>query len=225
MVSQSRATYFGTVVDKCRSSAWKESKDYYGNTDCFLFQLLPSTSIYHPSGNAQNFMYCNSYARSRGYDQQAHGIGFGGNTQEPRLFIAESFDDCVASDADLTFARGRLLGNANDALIGKGDDDLGNSNAGKYFDIDSLEVWGVGGTEVVMEALGARAKQRDIRQAAINKARKVDKAAFLEDFQSGLIDSKAFAHRSQIQGRDGACIGVDDLKQYEKDQSAKRIGS
>ncbi len=140
--------------------------------------------------------------------------------QEPRLFIAESFDDCVASDADLTFGRGRLLGNAIDALLGKSN--VGEKNAGKFFDIDSLEVWGVGGTDVVEEALGARAKQRDIRQAAINKARKVDKAAFLEDFQSGLIDSKAFAHRNQIQGRDGACIGVDDLKKYEKEQSEKR---
>lgn len=167
-------------------------------------------------------MYCNSYSRSRGYDQQAHGIGFGGGVQEPRLFIAESFDDCVASDADLTFARGRLLGNANDALLGTST--FGENAAGKYFDIDSLEVWGVGGTEVVMEALGARAKQRGIRQAAINKARKVDKAAFLEDFQSGLFDSKAFAHRGQVQGRDGACIGVDDLKKYEKEQEAKRSG-
>lgn len=168
-------------------------------------------------------MYCNSYARSRGYDQQAHGIGFGGSVQEPRLFISESFDDCVASDADLTFAKGRLLGNANDTLLGK--NAVGGGNNGKYFEIDSLELFGVGGTEVVMEALGARAKQRDIRQTAINRARKVDKAAFLEDFQSGLIDSKAFAHRSQIQGRDGACIGVDDLRNYGEEQSAKRSGS
>ncbi|CAJ1928148.1 unnamed protein product [Cylindrotheca closterium] len=212
-----------TIFGAYTASSWKESKDFYGNTDCFLFQLSPSISIYHPSGNSQNFMYCNSYARSRGYDQQAHGIGFGGSVQEPRLFIAESFDDCVASDADLTFAKGRLLGNANDALLGKSAI-VGEKNA-KYFDIDSLEVWGVGGTEVVMEALGARTKHRDIRQAGINKARKVDKAAFLEDFQSGLMDSKAFAHRNQIQGRDGACVGVDDLNKYEKEQSRKRSGS
>lgn len=151
-------------------------------------------------------MYCNSFARSRGYDKQKHGIGFGGTVQEPRLFISESFDDCLAGSADLTFERGHLLSNHDD----------------KSFEIDSLEVWGVGGTDVVMEALGARARQRDIRQAAINKARKVDKAAFLEDFQSGLIDSKAFAHRAQIQGRDGACVGEEDLRQYNRHENEKR---
>lgn len=157
-----------------------------------------------PSGNGQNFMYCNSYARSRGYDKLSHGIGFGGSANEPRLFIAESFDDCKAASADLTFEKGRLLAEGSGGA------------SGKDFEIDSLEVWGCGGTETVQEALGARAKQRDIRQAAINKARKVDKAAFLEDFQSGLIDSKAFAHRSQIQGRDAACIGEDELNEHAK---------
>lgn len=171
---------------------------------------MPATAVYHPSGNGNNFMYCNSHARSRGYDKQAHGIGFGGTVNEPRLFISESFDHCQAASADMTFEQGRLLAHGS-----------GGSN-GKKFDIDSLEVWGVGGTETVTEALGARAQQRDVRQAAINRARKVDKAAFLDDFQSGLLDSKAFAHRSQIQGRDGACIGVDELRKYEDAQAAKR---
>jgi hypothetical protein len=81
------------------------------------------------------------------------------------------------------------------------------------FVIDSLEVWGCGGTDVVMEALGARSRQRDIMYAAIQKARKVDKAAFLDDFKSGLIGSKAFAHRDQIQGRASSCVDEkEDLK-------------
>eukprot|EP00980_Cylindrotheca_fusiformis_P010551 scaffold2334_cov118-Cylindrotheca_fusiformis.AAC.23 len=195
------------------SSAWKESKDFYGNTDCFLYQVMPTTAVYHPSGNGRNFMYCNSRSRSRGYDKQAHGIGFGGTVDEPRLFISESFDHCQAAWSDMTFESGRLL------KLGSG------GNNSKTFDIDSLEVWGVGGTEMVTEALGARDKERDVRQAAVNRARKVDKAAFLDDFQSGLIDSKAFAHRSQIQGRDGACVGVDDLRKFEDSQKAKRSTS
>jgi hypothetical protein len=80
-----------------------------------------------------------------------------------------------------------------------------------------VEVWAVGGTEVVKESLQARSRSRDIRSAAIQKARKVDKAAFLDDFKTGLIESKAFAHRQQIQGRDGACIDDEVEKyQYEK---------
>ena len=37
----------------------------------------------------------------------------------------------------------------------------------------------------------ARNEQRDITAANIRKARKVDKAQFLDDFKSGLIESKA----------------------------------
>lgn len=138
-------------------------------------------------------MYCNSFARSRGYDQQAHGIGFGGTTEQPRLFLAESFDNCVAAASDMTFESGRLL-----------------DHKGTTFEIDNLEVWGVGGTEVVQEALGARSRQRDIKNAAIQKARKVDKAQFLDDFRSGLIESKAFQHQAQVQGREGSGVAEDE---------------
>jgi hypothetical protein len=134
-------------------------------------------------------MYCNSFARSRGYDQQAHGIGFGGSINQPRLFLAESFDDCRAQAQDMTFEKGPLLPGKEQQFV-----------------IDDLEVWGVGGTAVVLEALADRKKSRGVRDAAIQKARKVDKAAFLDDFKSGLIESKAFAHRGQIQGRDAASV-------------------
>lgn len=37
------------------------------------------------------------------YDQQAHGMGFGGTTQKPRLLKEESFDYYFASFRNLTF--------------------------------------------------------------------------------------------------------------------------
>jgi hypothetical protein len=193
LIIQSGSCIFGAFT----ASSWKEAKDFYGNHDCFLFQVLPTTAVYRPSGNGSNFMYCNSFARSRGYDQQAHGIGFGGSVDQPRLFLAESFDNCRASKHDLTFEKGNLL-----------------DYDGSDFEIDSLEVWGVGGTEVVLEALGARSAARNVRDANIQKARKVDKAAFLDDFKSGLIESKAFAHQDQIRGRDDACIDSDHANNY-----------
>mmetsp|Transcript_11676 Transcript_11676/g.27015 ORF Transcript_11676/g.27015 Transcript_11676/m.27015 type:complete len:152 (+) Transcript_11676:575-1030(+) len=151
-------------------------------------------------------MYCNSRARSKGYDRQAHGIGFGGTVEMPRLFIAESFDGCVARSQDPTFEGGPLL-----PLTKSG-------GLQKNFEIDCLEVWGVGGEEVVAEALGARNRQREIQAANIRKARKVDKAAFLDDFRSGLIESKAFKYRDEIRGR--ADAAVDDRHKnayvYEK---------
>ena len=205
VVIQSGESVFGAFT----ASPWKESKDFYGNHDCFLFRLLPGPiAVYRPTGQSSNFMYCNSFARSRGYDQQAHGIGFGGTVEQPRLFLAESFDDCRAARDDLTFEKGSLLNSSIGANIG---------NNATNFEIDNLEVWAVGGTEVVQESLQARSRSRDIRSAAIQKARKVDKAAFLDDFKSGMIESKAFAHRQQIQGRDGACIDDEKEKyQYEK---------
>ena len=200
IIIQSGTSIFGAFT----VSPWKESKEYYGNHDCFLYQLAPKMAVYRPTGNAQNFMYCNSFARSRGYDQQAHGIGFGGTVDQPRLFLAESFDNCRAAPQDMTFESGRLL----------------DENKGSTFEIDTLEVWGVGGTEVVQEALGARSRQRDIKNAAIQNARKVDKAQFLDDFRSGLIESKAFQHRDQIRGRAGG-TAVDDEEMNHLDKNRK----
>lgn len=190
----------GAIFGAFTGSPWKESKDFYGQADCFLYQLIPITAIYRPSGNGTNYMYCNSEARSRGYDGQSHGIGFGGDVHGPRLFITETFENCVASSRDLTFECGPLLPKRDSGSLQK------------TFDIETLEVWGVGGDEVVGQALGARHQQREITAANIRKARKVDKAAFLDDFQSGLIESKAFAHRGQMRGRADADTGDDKYK-------------
>jgi hypothetical protein len=186
-----RAAGNNGVFGAFTASQWKEQKDFYGNTDCFLYQMAPVTAVYRPTGSARNFMYCNPSARSKGYDQQAHGIGFGGTVDEPRFFIEESFDHCVAGNRDLTFENGSLLPKTESG---------GNR---KDFEIDALEVWGVGGDDVVQQALGARAEARNIKDESIQRARKVDKAAFLDDFRSGLIESKAFQHRGQVQGRGG----------------------
>jgi TLD len=196
----------GGIFGAFTASTWKESKDFYGNTDCFLLQLSPRTAVYRPTANERNFMYCNSAARSKGYDQQAHGIGFGGSVQEPRLFLPESFEDCVASSQDLTFENGRLLPDLDDA---------GGQQSKKYFDIDSLEVWGVGGSDVVQAAFQARDASRAITDEAIRRARKVDKAQFLDDFRAGTFESKAFQHQQQIDGR--ADCDVQD-RNHDKDK-------
>jgi len=64
----------------------------------------------------------------------------------------------------LTFEAGKLLPPRLD----------GNPSASKYFDLESLEVWGVGGDAIVAEALGYRHKHREIVASNIRKARKVD---------------------------------------------------
>jgi TLD len=215
----------GGIFGAYTSTAWKESKDFYGNTDCFLYQLWPRTALYRPSGNDRNFMYCNSTARSRGYDQQAHGIGFGGTVLAPRLFLAENFDDCLASSQDLTFDNGPLLPNVGTSgYPTTTSNDNSTTNAQHQqphiqlhrssFDIECLEVWGVGGSmDVVQVGLSARETNRANTAELIRKARKVDKAQFLDDFRAGTISSKAFAHRQQVDGRAEA-----DLEERTKDK-------
>ena len=64
--------------------------------------------------------------------------------------------------------------------------------------------------------LDARKAQRAILDANIQKARKVDKAQFLDDFKSGLIESKAFKHRTEARGRhDFEADDKDDGKGYK----------
>jgi hypothetical protein len=186
------------------TGGWKESKDFYGNTDCFLFALHPFTAVYRPcGGNNRNFVYCNSAARSRGYDQQAHGIGFGGAVEEPRLFLSEEDLDnnCVAASQDLTFENGALLPPGH--------------RSSKYFGVQGLEVWGVGDAETVRNALLARGTVRANTDEAIRRARKVDKAQFLDDFQAGTFASKAFQHRQQVDGRADADLEDRNRKGYE----------
>lgn len=187
------------------ASPWKESKDFYGNSECFLFALSSSSSrmaVYRPTGDSTNFQYCNSFARSKGYDQQAHGIGYGGSTQQPRLFLSEHLDEkCKASSQDLTFDNGSLL--------------LNSPKGQSSFTVESLEVWAVGGDDVVEKGLGARDKVRQMKAEGIRRARKVDKAQFLDDLRSGAIYSKAFQHREQIDGRADQDVEDRHRKEYK----------
>jgi hypothetical protein len=195
----------GGMFGAYTSSAWKESKDFYGNSDCFLFQMEPVTRVFRPRGGAGgHYMYCNSAARSNGHDKLAHGIGFGGTTTQPRLFISETLDDCTVNITDSTFEPGPLL------HIQPPQDGGNSANDKKRFEIASLEVWGCGGDAAIAEALGDQRKARAIMDANIRKAKKVDTSAFLDDLNSGLIESKAFKHRDQIRGRGGADIGRDE---------------
>jgi hypothetical protein len=121
--------------------------------------------------------------------------------QEPRLFLTETLDDCVAAATDLTFDNGRLLPNVGDYGTTSANDRNSQQQHRKYFTVDSLEVWGVGGTAVTLLALQQREAARAVTQEAIRRARKVDKAQFLDDFRTGTFASKAFQHRQEADGR------------------------
>lgn len=88
----------------------------------------------------------------------------------------------------MTFEPGRLIPSNN----------TGNS----HFEIDTLEVWGVGGEEIINRALRTQAEYRGVSQDIINKARKVDKAQFFNNsFDQEFLLSGTLQHREQGKGR------------------------
>ncbi|KAL7442700.1 hypothetical protein ACHAXM_009142 [Skeletonema potamos] len=177
------------------NSPWdRESGEFYGNSDSFLFRLGPEPmGVYRPKGDESNFMFFNPEARSKGYDQLAWGIGFGGTSKEPRLYIDEILDGSTAKDKDLTFENGPLLSNKDES----------NSYCG--FEVEAIEAFGVGSSQVIKDALHARDEHRKEAQKRIRHAMKGAKAAFLEDMQSGLVGAKVFKHRDEMRERDGGC--------------------
>jgi len=195
----------------------QESSGFYGNSDCFLFRLGPDPmAVYRPKGGGdtggmdafgtnsttsneesetRNYMYFNPEARSKGYDGLAHGIGFGGTSDSPRLFIDEVLDGCRAASEDLTYDKGPLLSGLKESI----------SNTMSHFEVEAIEAWGVGTQQVVNGSLLARDGEREDAQKRIRQAMKGAKGAFLEDMQSGLMGNKNFQHRDQMRGRDGGC--------------------
>ena len=149
-------------------TAWTaESPQFYGNSDSFLFRLGPDPmAIYRPKGGSEtnaesdthNYQYFNTEARSKGYDGLSHGIGFGGTSELPRLFIDEVLDDCRAAPEDLTYSKGPLLSGIN----------LNSS----HFEVEAMEAWGVGTPQLVEEALLSRDEQRADAQKKIRQAMK-----------------------------------------------------
>lgn len=206
----------------------QELPGFYGNSDCFLFRLGPDPmAVYRPKGGGDtggmdtfgmnnattnhdsetnNYMYFNPEARSKGYDGLAHGIGFGGNSDLPRLYIDEVLDGCRAAPEDMTYEKGTLLSGLKES----------NSSATSQFEVEAIEAWGVGTPELVENALLARDGQREDVQKRIRKAMKGAKGQFLEDFQTGLVGNKVFQHRDQMQARDGVCNLNEDDDEEDK---------
>lgn len=177
----------GATLGGFASTPWKDSKDFYGDSDCFIIQLEPVYHMYHPMGREDHFMYCHSQVRNgKRTDMRPHGLGFGGSDSKPRLFIPESLEDCSADFLDSTYESGDLL--PKDAM--------------EKFRIKFLEVWGVGGDGVIAQAMRHRAEYREATQSTILRARTVaDKSQFAKDMTSGLIPNKVFDHREMARGR------------------------
>lgn len=191
---------------------WIESTDFFGSDDCcFLFsidqddlQLIrPKSRSRTPTSaiNNNKYMYCHpsSLATSKKRMKDSphstngcvHGMGIGGTASQPRLHITESLEECRALSYDLLF-------DDCDLLSGKCSRSL------YYFDVDCIEIWGVGGEEWIADALQAQAKAKKMHAACLEMARRVDKKQLLDDLGNGLIFGNRdglFGHRDLVNER------------------------
>ena len=162
----------GHILGGFFTTTWKKASNFYGDSNAFLFQLFPTLQVFHPTGEDTNFIHLQD------------GLGFGGTTNLPRLFIPASMEGCNAGVMDKTFRQGDLL--PGEAL--------------EKFTIKSIEIWGCGGEEAIESGLKARAEKRALTDAAIYDARKIkDRRAFVQDIN--LVDTKLYKHREEARGR------------------------
>lgn len=191
------------------TDSWIESSGYFGSSDdCFLFALdrddvqfirpkfMPQSST---STLVRKFMYCHpssiaaSSKRVKDVPSRTngsvHGMGIGGSASQPRLHITESLEECRAMEYDHLFVDGCLLGKCRNSL--------------NYFDVDCIEIWGVGGEEWIADSLKAQRRVKAVYAANLEKARKIDKRHLLDDFANGLIvgNSDLFRYHDLVNER------------------------
>jgi len=197
------------------AAKWQNKRDFFGTSDCFLYQLQPILTVLKPlpkmGTRGGHYMYFHSNTNvsttnpSR-KDDLAVGLGFGGSVRHPRLFIDNHLEEASVSHQDTSFEEGYIgLPPSNDIFCSQ--------SFSSTVHIDSLEVYAVGDEETIRRGFQAQYQHRDIADATLRNARTVDKAAFLGDMRNGVIETKAFAHRGQVDGRaNGHLKGEEDGK-------------
>jgi len=209
--NKNKSVTFGAYT----ASKWQNKRDFFGTSDCFLYQLQPTLTVLKPlpkmGSRGGHYMYFHSNTNvsttnpSR-KDDLAVGLGFGGSVRHPRLFIDNHLETASVSHQDTSFEEGYIgLPPSNDPFCSQ--------SFSSTVHIDSLEVYAVGDEETIRRGFQAQYQHRDIADATLRNARTVDKAAFLGDMRNGVIETKAFAHRGQVDGRaNGHLKGEEDGK-------------
>ena len=218
------------VLGALAVDGWKEMNRFTGSSGNCLFSLSSQLRFYrtkYPTNSSYQYLNSKTFG-------MPHGLGFGGSSRAGssgasavpsdgtgfRLFIPDSLEGCFAMSSCLTYEAGRLLfppplpaasGGGGGSILGE---DMSTGSEGctrsSSFEIDVMEVWGCGGSaETVQNALDAQQEQRAATSEAIQKARKVDKAAFFDsEFDQEMFLGKTFAHNKGRRGDDGHDYGL-----------------
>ena len=220
-----------TMIGYYTATPWKESGTYYGSENCFLFtppgvdDEEEAVQIFGPisktsdetsekSTRPTNYQFCHSTiaaavvsdgrkpgqhpddanAKGKSVVQVPPGLGVGESRGiGPRLHITESLEVCRALPYDDIFAAGPLF----PPFFG--------DSPTHSFDVDVMEAWGVGGSERIQRALAARNRDRSFKEASRRRNAEVDRAQFVDHFQSDMVDCKVFRHSLYTSGRADDC--------------------
>mmetsp|Transcript_19800 Transcript_19800/g.74855 ORF Transcript_19800/g.74855 Transcript_19800/m.74855 type:complete len:504 (-) Transcript_19800:46-1557(-) len=170
------ASCFGAYT----GTPWKERNTFYGDSKAFLFQLAPECRVMRPKSTRGREPFTTQYLNTKGH-ALPHGLGLGGRVDPSdgkahfHLFIPDTLDGCTGAASSRFFASGAL-------------------SVRSTFSIDLMEVWGVAKDERARAAaLEAQNEARAERTRTIEKARKVDKAAFMgTEFDRSAFLGKTF---------------------------------
>jgi hypothetical protein len=187
--------------------AWKEHNKFYGSSLNIMFSLYPTIQILRSkpgSNGSYQWLNLSSYG-------MPHGLGFGGTRERYRLFIPDSLENCTLNSNCLTYEPGEFTappapqeqaGGKGAAGVGKSKIDMFENANTNNFEIDCLEVWACGGTAAIMRGQAAQVQSRALKDEAIQRARKVDKAQFFNNsFDQEFLLSGTFKHRQEVQDR------------------------
>ena len=236
-----------TMIGYYTATPWKESGSYYGNENCFLFtpsgvddeeEEEETVQIFGPisktsdetskiSTRPTNYQFCHSTiaaavvsdgrkpgqhpddanVKGKSIVQVPPGLGVGESRGiGPRLHITESLEGCQALPYDDSFAAGPLL----PPFFG--------DSPTRSFDVDVMEVWGVGGSDRIQRALAARNRDRSFKEASRRRNAEVDRTQFVDHFQSDMVDCKVFSHSLHTSER------VDDCEQESNGSMLSHLG-
>mmetsp|Transcript_31096 Transcript_31096/g.73295 ORF Transcript_31096/g.73295 Transcript_31096/m.73295 type:complete len:536 (-) Transcript_31096:475-2082(-) len=178
-----KAFLFSIQDDQAPNTTDNQSNNIQNNAGRIRFFPVKSKE---EDGVSGGYMYCHPSTmpkRQNGKSFAVNGIGVGGRPTQPRFHLTETFEDCRC----LTYDSSRTTKNG-DLFAGEdGDTSHPFAQALYYFDVDEIEVWGVGGKEWIEHALNERenTRKQHIKQyQTVNKQMMWDDGTFAKRMTS-----------------------------------------
>jgi len=148
---------------------WKQPKQYWGSSECFIFELGPNYEIYRPIGKGQQYIYCH----------KDFGIAFGGTSTyngpptsqhlRSRSSISTPPPNAFLLTLDDSLQKGTYVQDEFPAAptFGKG---RTREKFAYFFETVSMEVFGLGGqrARVTQASNWQFDKQEAERRAGVN---------------------------------------------------------